>query len=708
MENIDKSTKSLNLVSNFSKSLKNFNHTSNKSLDLINNSTKSLKKINNSNKSLKSISNDKKTRNIDLIKSYIISQPDKIKNLVNFYNRIINIFIEYITITQIYSNKLKELAVKIKLNDEEEQYPFEIQLFNIIKTILFFNSESLNEIINDIKKEMILFNNDNLTKINDKLNNLSKLYFSEINKVILNQKKYEKEMKNYEELLINQEIKNNINKNKNKKEDLKIYNINIINEEKGSKEVFCSQENYFKCVKKSNNILKKIINISSEAKGNIRENINKKCNFIIDTLIFFTKKQNENYELQKTNIEDTYSSNIHILEEEEELNKHFIHPLPYSLKCLDIYIKKKEKKKKRKSEQIENNIFFSLINTEDSSENDKNVKNKIRELKRDNILNIVETITKNKIVLSLRDEKIQKMEINKKIIKQIITMMFKEKNKYNEEQKTKLFKFLNEEKEYILYFFKILNNHRAKENTIVNKDTFQFLGEAFEYIAKISLIKEDVEIFKLLFILSTTYYYKENNDKKYLFMYIKKFKEFQEKEFWDNYFENFIKFELKNTLLTYGPINEKNKSNEEIKKEKDHKYKISLFSNLLMVIQNMIDFGLNNSFINEFVQNVNNKYKLNKKELDQIELYLKENDDINNTNGNEEQKIEEDKKDNEEKKIEEDKKDSFNNIDNINNINKNEEFQLLKDEEKYINEIKESNEDKSINNLNINVINSVK
>ena len=123
----------------------------------------------------------------------------------------------------------------------------------------------------------------------------------------------------------------------------------------------------------------------------------------------------------------------------------------------------------------------------------------------------------------------------------------------------------------------------------------------------------------------------------------------------------------------------------------------------------MIDFGLNNSFINEFVQNVNNKYKLNKKELDQIELYLKENDDdINNTNGNKEQKIEEDKKDNEEKKIEEDKKDSFNNIDNINNINKNEEFQLLKDEEKYINEIKESNEDKSINNLNINVINSVK
>ena len=665
---------------------------SSKSLKNINNSNKSLNNPNNSNKSLKNISNDKKTRNIDLIKSYIVSQPEKIKNLVNFYNRIINVFIEFIAITQIYSNKLKELAIKIKLNEEDSQYPFEMQLFNIIKTILFFNSESLNEIINDIKNEMIIFNNDNLTKIIDNLNNLSKLYFSEINKVILNQKKYEKEMKNYEELLINQEINNNKNDIKKKQEDLKIYNINIINDAKEAKNVFVSQENYFKCVKESNNILKKIINISSKAKGNIRDNINKKCNFIIDTLIFFTKKQNENYELQKTNIDETYSSNIHILEEEEELNKHFIHPLPYSLKCLDIYIKKKEKKKKRKSGQFENNIFFSLI-SENKSENDIKVKNKIRELKRDNILNIVETITKNKIVLSLRDEKIHKKEINKRIIKQIITMMFIEKNKYNEEQKNKLFKLLNEEKEYILYFFKILNNHRSKQNTILNKDTFQFLGEVFEYITKISLNKEDVEIFKLLFILSTTYNYKENDYKIYLFKYIKNFKEFQEKEFWDNYFENFLKFELKNTLITYGPINENNKANEDIKKEKENKFKISLFSNLLMVIQNMIDFGLNNYFLNEFVQNVNNKYKLNKAELEQIEIYLKDNKIINNKKNNEEQKIEDDEK---------------NITNNINHINNNEEYKFLKDEDKYINDIKESNEDKSINNLNINIINSVK
>ena len=77
-----------------------------------------------------------------------------------------------------YSNKLKELAVKIQLNEEEENYQLEAHLFNIIKTILFFNSESLNEIINDIKKGMFLINNnDIIKKTNENLNNLTKTYF---------------------------------------------------------------------------------------------------------------------------------------------------------------------------------------------------------------------------------------------------------------------------------------------------------------------------------------------------------------------------------------------------------------------------------------------------------------------------------------------------------------------------------------------------
>ena len=269
--------------------------------------------------------------------------------------------------------------------------------------------------------------------------------------------------------------------------------------------------------------------------------------------------------------------------------------------------------------------------------------------------------------------------------------MFKEKHNYSEESKNKLFELLDEDKDNIMYFFKILNNHRAKDNSILNKETFKFLGEAFEYIAKISFNKKDVEIFKLLFILSTTYYYKKNEEKKYLFVYIENFKEFHEKEFWENYFDNFLNYELENTLHIYGPIDEKNKKMEDIQKEKEDKLKISLFSNLLMVIQNMIDFHLDKNFINEFVSKINDKYKFNKEELEQIKAYLDENKNINDKNNINEIKLLEDKENN------------INNKDIMLNLG-NEENN--KDKDKIINIDKEeniNNQEIKINNENQNV-----
>ena len=84
-------------------------------------------------------------------------------------------------------------------------------------------------------------------------------------------------MKNYEELLINEEIKN---KKEGKK---KILNISE------SKGVIEAQDSYTKCIKESNNILKKIINIFSEEKQSIREKINKKCFHFRYINIFYQK-----------------------------------------------------------------------------------------------------------------------------------------------------------------------------------------------------------------------------------------------------------------------------------------------------------------------------------------------------------------------------------------------------------------------------------
>ena len=567
-----------------------------------------MEKIIGNKLSLKKNSKYKKERKIDVITSYIFQQSEKIKKFWNIYNKVINLFIEYCSLTHIYSNKLKELTIKSKLDEEnEDQFLPEEQLFNIIKEIIFFNSELLEETTKNIKNQInSVINNENFTKANEMLNVLSRKYFEEIDNVILNKKKYEKEMQLYEELLINQELE--------KKKEEKV--INNLNE---AKRAIDSQETYFKSVKDSNNILKKIINISLEANTKLRQKINQKFLYIIDSLIFFTKKQNENYEQQKINIKDAYSTDSFLSKDEEELNNHFLHPIPYSLKSLNMYIKKKEKMKIKDIQEIENNLFLSLFN---DSNLEKKIKNKILLLKRDNILKILDIINKNKLVLSSRDKKIQKNEISKKNVKHILTIIIKENNKYDNKQKNKLFKLFDEGKENIMYFFKILNNHRAKDISNIPKDTFIFLGEAFEYITKISLGKRDVEIFRLLFILSLTYYYIEDNNKRYLIEFIENFPEFKGIDFWENYYENFLNYEIQNSPEIYEDINEKNLTNEEIVKEKIEKYNISLFSNLLMIIHNMIDFKLDKDFILKYISKINDKYKLTNEQLEQVKVFL--------------------------------------------------------------------------------------
>ena len=571
---------------------------------------------------------DRKIRNVDLIKSYILSQPEKIKILNNFYNTVINIFIEFINITQSYSAKLKELAIKIKLNENEEEYTSECQMINIIKTILFFNSESLNEIINDIKKEIKtnLNNNNNDNEIskktNEKINNTSKMFLSEINDVISKQKKYEKDMRNYEELLINQGIQN---KNEGK--------MNMGNIE-DAKDALESQESYFKSVVENNITLKKVLNEFWKEKQVIRDKLNKKCIFILDTLIFFTKTQNENYELQKINLKETYSSNIYEEKKEEELNKYFLIPSTYNLKCLDIYLDDKKKNKKRNSEKIENNILCPM-----SLDEEKKFNKKVNELKGDHLLNIVDLLTKNKFILSNRDEKIKKNEISKKIIKEMIQYILKDIDKYEEDKKNKLYNLFEDDKENILIFLKILNDKRSKESNITNKESFKTLGEAFEFITKIVLSEKDIdiEIVKLIFILSTTYFYDDKDNEKnkvYLFTFVEKFDEFKKKEFWERYFYDSLNFEVDNLLI----VGKKNKTDEEIKKEKNDKIKTSLFSNLLMIVQNMMDFHLDKNFINEFVSKIKNKNHLQEEELLQIQIYLNEDEkkinQINDNNNN--------------------------------------------------------------------------
>ena len=80
------------------------------------------------------------------------------------------------------------------------------------------------------------------------------------------------------------------------------------------------------------------MDVSLNAKTKLRQKINQKFLYIIDSLIFLSKIQNENNELQKMNLKDAYSTDSLISKEEEELNNNFLLPIPYSLKSINMYI----------------------------------------------------------------------------------------------------------------------------------------------------------------------------------------------------------------------------------------------------------------------------------------------------------------------------------------------------------------------------------
>jgi hypothetical protein len=81
-----------------------------------------------------------------------------------------------------------------------------------------------------------------------------------------------------------------------------------------------------------------------------------------------------------------------------------------------MYINKKEKKKIKDVEEIDDFLFLSLFN-DPNLEEAKKIRNKMLLLKSDDILEILDIINKNKLVLSSKDEKMQKNEISKKSIK---------------------------------------------------------------------------------------------------------------------------------------------------------------------------------------------------------------------------------------------------------------------------------------------------
>ena len=121
----------------------------------------------------------------------------------------------------------------------------------------------------------------------------------------------------------------------------------------------------------------------------------------------------------------------------------------------------------------------------------------------------------------------------------------------------------------------------------------------------------DYHTAEMTIILSETYCIEEGNRKKYLQESIKENPIYKDKNFWEEFLCYAISKEIMKTL-------KRDQKTKENKKNSDSKYSNIVFSQLLTLIDNMFEFGVDSSIIKEIIEPKITYYKLNKSLKDTI------------------------------------------------------------------------------------------
>jgi len=603
-----------------------------------------------------------KKRTIEIIKDYLNSQTEHLQKLKNDYKLINEVIKQFIDQTKNYCSHIELIAMKIIPN-----YSTEGQMVQAVQGVLLFFSDGLNNLIKELQKNNM--KEEKKKDVMEEFNEYKKSYFLKLNNSLISFEDFQNEISLYQEYLVNKEyishmkkgdlknnddaiidankieINNNVdNKNifdlaiKDEKNTLQDYDpfssIDYLNDNDNHKELIEKNNLYLSNLKKSNEILEKIKEFLSKEKTNLRKNIFNISVHLIEGLINCVQNQKQSFDLQNEVIK-SLTNNLKC----EETDKNEMKPMNYKLKYLEIY---ENNINEKTSQTQENEIFTSNTSTNLNvrrksiksnksgrstiSYNPKDIKLKlqkkedqyklmIKKLSRNEILNIFEKIKKTNIMISEHDLQIIEKETNYNKIKEILTMIFLNKEKYTENDKNIIISYFEKDKIYIVYFIKLLNDHRTKGDYIISEETLKYLGELFKFINNLILSKNDMELFKFILILSMTYFYKSKDEMKiYLFSYIKDHPDYQKEKFWDEYLQELIEHDLK------GQHNQDiyNQEIENLNKAQKEKLNNLYFSNFLATVKAMADFEIDQKRVRNFVERNKSKYLISQEQIENI------------------------------------------------------------------------------------------
>ena len=542
--------------------------------------------------------------NYEKVTEFINEKSNNIIAIRKGINDIKDLFKDYIQITKTYCTQIASLALKLK----PLANTIWGDLTQAIQGILLFNSISLENLAKGMGE---IFKNSKTKKKDSGVSGLeefSNIYQVQLSDLISNYCLYITELEKYERYLMNKEMgfDNDVNSNSNKGEDNTNNTINqssTPNDNKIEKltnnleTVLSFRKKYLDKVGPINALVHKLVEFGIKEEKLLNEeflNISK----------IFVGKLNECLEGQKKKYEDQNSVLLELYnkiksEKFDNINSGI---QEYSLHSLSIYINAKNLDRNK----IKNGKQYALNQKGEEFEIYKNITLK-------NVENIMKEIKRNGLEIKEKDLEDFEIEKVKNFISKKVELMFnKTDDNFSDEDKNQMVKYFQENDDYILFFLQLLNNDRAKGGEIFNINIFKYIGEIFKNINDIVLKKDNYKYFNYVSILSLTYFIQEGNKKKYVYECIKDNKKLKDLNFWQKYAKFIIKYETDKI-----PKEKENEINN-----KSEKLKLTGFANILAIVNNMVNFGLEQDFIDKFISFCATTFSLTTEQIQQIKEFI--------------------------------------------------------------------------------------
>ena len=581
--------------------------------------------------------NEKKNFN-SLMKNYL--ELDKtLKNLMNFSQ-------DYSIIFKKFIDNINELYNKY-LNAYSKQKNYYSKIIKSVNKIIYTQIEGLKPLIQGLNNSInmtkdFIFEKENIiSKINNQVNN-------SISDLEEKYKEVQKYRNNFEQIASEAEdsVYNYYKAKKNNLDDSKENKINNhkeinINKNNNSNDNNIEINNFLLIDNNNNNVLKNNnINNNKNNKNMINENNNNEINIeLLEKMKNYEKlyKRSVNTALKYeenllTTLNISNSNLITICEEyleflknnsteylvhyksfcsliESELNNYLPFLSNYNINEEFDKIIREGASRCFPFEKIKLKPYKLKIINKNSFSND--LYKKKNEL---NVKDIFKIVKKLYEYLSLRDENYNlEIEEEKIIVNNITNKILSFSNnklslpEETEEELNTINKLIQRKENRQIFISKI-NEFRNLGIFLIPEKQFNEIGNIMYNILNYILKDNDLACVKNVMILSQTYYIIENEKKKYLQNIIQKNPIFQSLDFWKQFIQFSIDNEIKESL-------KKDKSKGvfifENEEEKDLRINNIIFSQLVPLANNMIEFGLDKNTIKSLLQEKFEIYRIN-------------------------------------------------------------------------------------------------